>query len=195
MIELKFTGTADEIRQELCQLFQSKLEHRSIGMSPVSDVSSDTSHMTATEAAAVETVATSKPARRGRPAKNPPPEIEATATSVTTEPQQAINTGDERVDPETTADEAVDLTPYAEPTKPVEEAKTYTMEDVRNAATPYIKKHTMAFAQLDLQDCLEAAVGIRQISKLNPADQAQLKKAIDAFDAAGKAEARFVKAA
>lgn len=189
MIELKFTGTADEIREELCQLFQSHLEHRSLRLNPVSDVSSDTLK-TATEAGKQADEAP-KP-RRGRPAKTDTSKLpEGPALNVVA---QNISTGDERVDPETALQvddgEAVDRTPYAEP-----EAKVYTMEDVRNAATPYIKRHTMALAQIDLQEALEAAVGIRQISKLDPANQEMLKKAVEAFEAAGKVETRFVKAA
>lgn len=156
----------------------------------VYDVSSDTSNMTATEASnqaeqtAVETVAIGKPARRGRPSTKGSPTLEATATSVTTEapaePPQAISTGGDRVDP----DAAPGPTEASVAPSPVEEAKVYTMDDVRNAATPYIKAYTMAAAQADLQDILEAAVGIRQISKLDPKDQAQMKKAVEAFDAA-----------
>lgn len=154
----------------------------------VSDVSSDTGKQGAEPQATdvVETVATVKPGR-GRPKKTDVKPPEGPALNVVAN----ISTGDERVDPEAEPE----LTPPTQPEPPAEEAKVFTMDDVRNAATPYIKKHTMALAQIDLQDCLEAAVGIRQISKLDPTDQAQMKKAINAFVTAGNADARFVKAA
>lgn len=156
----------------------------------VYDVSDDTGKSTTAdttrqdEQTAVETVATDKPARRGRPSTKGSPTLEATATSVTIETpaegQQAISTGGDRVDP----DAAPGPTDASVGPSPVEEAKVYTMDDVRNAATPYIKAYTMAAAQADLQDILEKAVGIRQISKLDPKDQAQMKKAVEAFEAA-----------
>lgn len=151
--------------------------------SALSDVSPDTPKTVITETAAVESLGVPT-RRRGRPAKLP----EGPALNVVAN----ISTGDERVHPDA---EPVAVIDHAFPEPSAEEAKAYTMEDVRNAATPYIKKHTMAFAQLDLQDCLEAAVGIRQISKLDPTKQDMLKKAVEAFEAAGNAETRFVKAA
>lgn len=85
-------------------------------------------------------------------------------------------------------------------TAPAEEPKKLTVDDVRNAANPYIKKWTVEAASVDLGLCLKDATGKEKISELaaDPAagrpeaDQATLQKAVDAFKAAGEAPARYV---
>lgn len=75
------------------------------------------------------------------------------------------------------------------------EKKLLTLDDVRAAAAPYIKKFTIAAAQEDLQYALDAAVGKRTMSALDDKNQDELAKAVAAFDAAAAAEARFPKPA
>lgn len=75
------------------------------------------------------------------------------------------------------------------------EKKPLTLDDVRAAAAPYIKKFTIAAAQEDLQYALDAAVGKRTMSALDVNNQDELAKAVAAFDAAAAAEARFPKPA
>ena len=112
--------------------------------------------------------------RRGRAAKVEPEGDKVVAN---------ISTGGERNDP-------AEKAPVEAPK--VEEPKKLTVDDVRNAANPYIKKWTVEAASVDLGLCLKDATGKEKISELADADQATLQKAVDAFKAAGEAPARYV---
>jgi hypothetical protein len=97
----------------------------------------------------------------------------------------AISSGEERIDPQTTATDTADTAPAKV------EKKLLTLDDVRGAAKPYIDKFTMAAASQDLTPCLIAATGCKAISELDGKGQDVLQKAIDAFTAAGAADTRY----
>jgi len=123
---------------------------------------------------------TTQKSGRGRPKKAEQP-AEPVAEVKTTEPEQKADPEAQRVN------EIIE--------KVKAEQATLTLDDLRKAAKPYIDKFTMAAAQVDLQDCLEDAVGNgrRAISQLADADQETLKKAVDAFYAASEAKERYVR--
>lgn len=122
----------------------------------------------------------SAPQSRGgrRSAKDKVVDAQPAAPAVAVDPQPAVQT-----------EPALAAAP-AEPEK-----KLLTLDDVRAAAAPYIKKFTIAAAQEDLQYALDAAVGKRTMSALDDKNQDELAKAVAAFDAAAAAEARFPKPA
>ena len=102
------------------------------------------------------------------------------------EPQPAISTGGERVDPNEGKG--------AEAEKPaVEEPKKLTLDDVRNAALPYIKKWTQNVAGMDLGVALKDAIGKKKISQLDPENQKELAAAVKCFtDAYGDGSSLYV---
>lgn len=106
-------------------------------------------------------------------------------TEVVAEPQPAISTGGDRVDPNAGKGDEVE--------KPkVEETKKLTLDDVRKAAQKYVEKWTMAVAGVDLGIALNDAIGKSKISELEGADQETLAKAVKAFeDAYGDGTARY----
>ena len=118
--------------------------------------------------------------RRGRKSKIEQAEITATPTG------QNISTGGERVDPNEGKG--------AEVEKPaVEETKKLTLDDVRNAALPYIKKWTQNVAGMDLGVALKDAIGKEKISQLDPENQKELAAAVKCFtDAYGDGSNRYV---
>lgn len=70
-----------------------------------------------------------------------------------------------------------------------------TLDDVRNAANGYIEKWGKPAAAQDLVPIVMEAGGVPNIGKLDPADQALLRKVKQAFLDAAKADTRYVKAA
>lgn len=187
-----------EALQELGGLARGLLGSTSLTPSTGAEMAADAMMRSGGDKTTADTVKTltpaEKPARgRGRPKADPAP--------ADTGSGQAISTGGERVDPEKQAgpDPEPEAPKVVEPEKQADpEPKAdepLTLDDVRKAATPYIDKHTLVHAQVDLQDCLEDAVGggLRTISQLDPNNQEQLKKARDAFIAAGLAGVRYVK--
>lgn len=127
-------------------------------------------------------VAPDKP-RRGAGSRKGPTVTTGADLAVNAEPAPVVVTADNlAADPKPAA--------AAEPEK-----KLLTLDDVRAAAAPYIKKFTIAAAQEDLQYALDAAVGKRTMSALDDKNQDELAKAVAAFDAAAAAEARFPKPA
>jgi hypothetical protein len=121
---------------------------------------------------------TAETPRRGRRSTKDKAGDTGAQQNVTAEPQQAIQTGGDREPPK-------------EPEKQPE-PKKLTLDDVRGAANGYIKKFGLENAQVDLQFALKDAVGVDKMSLLDADDQEQLKKAVDAFNAAGAADKRYV---
>ena len=90
-------------------------------------------------------------------------------------------------DAETAAQDKADEA--AESAKPAD--APLTLDDVRNAAVPYINKFGKDAATFDLIPIIEKAAGKKKISDLDPSDQKMLKAAVDAFIEAGKSDKRI----
>lgn len=172
MIELKFTGSAEQVRAELRILLGDG--GGIAGRSAEQIITGAVIGGDAAEGKPVgDTGADAEPAstkgRRGRPPK--------VTDAVVAEPKTII-------EPEP-ASAAVDEK------QPELAAAVLTLDDVRNAASGYIKRFGMDAAQVDLMSCLKAAAGVEKISELTGKDQATLEKAVKAFTAAAEAETRY----
>lgn len=157
----------------------------------VSDASSD--NKTTAEAGAslagAPTPATLEPAPAKRTRK---PKAEMVAPDTTapaaSELVPSLPVTDPKLNP--AAIDAQDAADEAAETATTEDAPL-TLDDVRNSALPYIKKWGKEAAAKDLVPIVQAAGGVPNIGKLDPTDQALLRKVMQAFADAAKAETRF----
>lgn len=163
--------SAEDVREQMRTLLGG------VAMPVVSPVSTDSERLPQT------TEASPTVAKRGRKPKDNPP------APAPVEPSPVQPSTDGAAAEQDAADEKADTAAQKG------EDKELTLDDVRDAAQPYVKKHGIEAAQADLQDCLEAAVGVRQISKLDPKNQSQISKAVEAFNAAAAGATRYVKPA
>ena len=154
---------------------------------PVSGVSSDTGPKTGA-AQSGETGQTAETVRPPRATRKKP---EGPALNVVAEdPKSFILTGDEREPAQTQVQDALDEKPETKA-----DDAPLTLDDVRNAAKSYIDKWGKEAAAKDLVPIVMQAGGVPNIGKLDPTDQALLRKVADAFKDAAKADKRFVAAA
>lgn len=185
MIRIEIEGhNALEVRQHMRVLLGD-----AVSAPAVYEASSD--KMTATEAAgmsveeaiAIVEAVQPTPAKRTRKPKavveDPKPPVEPTPAPAPegafgpTEGTAAQDAADEAAETETTEDAPL------------------TLDDVRNSALPYITKWGKEAAAKDLVPIVQAAGGVPNIGKLDPADQALLRKVMAAFADAAKADKRF----
>lgn len=160
------------------QLLKDMATMASVSAPVVSGASSDNGPKTGepiNTGGVTNVVEPAKPARNSRkpknetPAEPPPPPPETPA--------------------DTAAQDKADEAPEAKaPEAPL------TLDDARNAATPYINKFGKEAASKDLQPIVLEATGGKtdRISGIDPADQATIKLVIAAFEKAGAAAERFV---
>jgi hypothetical protein len=216
MIELKITGDADQVRAELSRLLFTNTA--SFAAPAVSDTSSD--NTTADTAAprqgrimqptvdtggAVEMTEAEVviPAKRTRRTKDKALNAAAEAVAATAPTPLVSALVEPAVVAEPVSDFAKinvsqaqvveaeqDAADEAAETETTEDAPL-TLDDVRNSALPYITKWGKKAAAKDLVPIVMAAGGVPNIGKLDPADQELLKKVMQAFADAAKAETRF----
>jgi hypothetical protein len=194
MIKLEFTG---EDPQEILSNMAKMLGFtKGLSAPAVSGMSSDNEPKTgaqqsATSTAAVEPTPEPQPAKRTRKPKGevltprqPGDPDGKTSTTEVVEPSPPADTFPNPADAiQDAADEAAETE--------TNEADLFTLDDVRNSALPYITKWGKEAAAKDLVPIVMAAGGVPNIGKLDPANQELLKKVMQAFADAAKAETRF----
>lgn len=200
MIELKFTGNAHDIREEMTKLlgvYELAEAIRQIRAPAVSDVSSDNKPLVLDEAkflgnnsADVQPVEQTQPtpAKRTRKPKADPAPVEPLKLVTADLSGAPIDVTDDH-ESDTARQDAADEAAENEG-GPVTE-RLLTLDDVRNSALPYITKWGKEAAAKDLVPIVQAAGGVPNIGKLDPTDQALLRKVMAAFADAAKADKRF----
>ena len=136
-------------------------------------------------AAAIPPLEPTKPARRGRPPKakpEPAPKPAAEAPQISTGEERVGPEDDiEEIDEETAAQDKVDEVAEAE--AKADPSRPLTHDDIRNLLGEYVRVYGMPAAQSDGPVVIgELWPGKSKISDI-PADQDELRRAIDAFEA------------
>ena len=184
MIELRFTGTAEEVRADMAALLGG------VSAPAVSGVSNDTGPKegVATPASAGEPQAANKTGRRGKArAVDAAPAPAQDDTYNVLKNSGTPSMADAETKAQDAADEKADTEAARNPEKPL------TVEDVKAAVKGYVEKHTMAVAGLDLQFVwyMASSGKVWKMSQMNAElGQPMLKSLVDAVNAATAAAER-----